>query len=66
MTGKREKPLFLDMDFSEALERFTQAEPAEVQESIARAKKKRPPGDKPAGGKSASPARERKDGDDDR
>lgn len=43
---KRERPLYLDMDFGEALERFAQTDPKEVAESIQRAKKKKPPGAK--------------------
>lgn len=53
MTGegrKREKPLYLDMDFSEALERFAQADPREVRESIERAKEEKPPGEQAAQG----------------
>lgn len=42
-----EPPLFLDMDFGEALARFVQTDPKEVQDSIARAKQKKP-GDKAA------------------
>ena len=43
-----EPPLFLDMDFGEALTRFTRTKPKEVQESIDRAKQKKKPGDKAA------------------
>lgn len=47
MTGdKYEPPLFIDMDFGEALERFGQTDPKEVKESIERAKEKQPPGSK--------------------
>jgi hypothetical protein len=35
MTGKREKPPNLDIDFDEALKRFIQADPGEVAEAIA-------------------------------
>lgn len=45
--GKQEPPLHLDLDFSEALERFARVKPDEVRESIERAKKKNPPGDEP-------------------
>jgi hypothetical protein len=43
-----EPPLFLDMDFGEALIRFARTKPKEVQESIDRAKQKKKPGDKAA------------------
>lgn len=47
MTGKKyEKPLHLDLDFDEALERFGQTDKKEVDESIDRAKGKKPPGSK--------------------
>jgi hypothetical protein len=46
---KMEPPLFLDMDFGEALERFARIRPDEVNESVERSKeKKKPPGEKPA------------------
>ncbi len=45
---KHEPPLNLDMDFGEALTRFLQTDPQEVQESIERSKQKKPPGDKVA------------------
>lgn len=45
---KHEPPMFLDMDFDEALRRFTKAKPEEVRESIDRAKQKSAPGDKAA------------------
>lgn len=51
MTEKRAKPeppLYLDMDFGEALLRFTKTKPKEVQESMNRAKQKTEPGDKAA------------------
>ena len=41
MTGKREKPLFLDMDPDEALTRFLQTEPDELKRRLD--KKKAPP-----------------------
>lgn len=44
---KLEPKLALDMDFAEALERFAQTKPEEVEESIERAKQKRPPGNDP-------------------
>lgn len=44
MTGdKYEKPLFIEMDFEEAIERFGRTDPKEVKESIERAKEKQPP-----------------------
>ena len=45
---KPEPPLFLDMDFGEALLRFTKTKPEEVQESMDRAKQKKKPGDNAA------------------
>lgn len=44
---KREAPLFLDMDFGEALERFGTTDPKDVKDLMERAKKKKPPEDKP-------------------
>ena len=44
---KLEPPLRLDMGFGEALERFVRTKPAEVDESVARAKTKKPPQDRP-------------------
>lgn len=41
MTDKREKPLYLDMDPDEALERFVQTDPAELKRRLD--KKKAPP-----------------------
>ena len=41
MTEKREKPLGLDMPFSEALERFIGVDPGELPDSVKL--KKRPP-----------------------
>lgn len=49
MTGtgdKQEPPLPIDMDFSEALERFARTKPAEVAAGIERANTKKPPGEK--------------------
>ncbi len=40
---KHEPPLKLDMDFGEALERFTRTKPGEVAESVERSKTKKPP-----------------------
>lgn len=45
---KTEPPLFLDMDFGEALARFTRVKPEDVSESIERSKQKKKPGDKAA------------------
>ncbi len=45
---KRERPLALDLDFSEAMERFAQTDPKEVRESVKRAKEKKPPGERAA------------------
>lgn len=48
--GKKLEPkLYLDLDFDEALERFAQTDPKEVDTSIKRAKKKKPPGNDPGG-----------------
>lgn len=44
---KTEPPLFIDMDFDEALSRFSRVRPDEIKESVDRAKQKKPPGDKP-------------------
>ena len=41
---KLEPPLKLDLDFGQALERFLQTDPKEVDESIERSKSKKPPG----------------------
>ncbi len=41
---KLEPPLKLDMDFGEALTRFTRTLPAEVEDSVVRSKTKKPPG----------------------
>jgi hypothetical protein len=51
MTGKRLEPPFgLDIDFGEALERFTRTKPGEVAASVERSKQKKPPGAEPPGG----------------
>jgi hypothetical protein len=50
MSDKRrqlEPPFGLDMDFEEALSRFVATKPKEVEASIERSKKKRPPRDGP-------------------
>jgi hypothetical protein len=44
--NKQEPALGLDMPFDEALKRFIQTDPKEVEASIKRAKKKKPPGGK--------------------
>lgn len=44
---KLEPPLYLDMDFEEALSRFVAADPKEVDESVERSKTRRPPRDEP-------------------
>ena len=41
---KYEPPLFLDMDFEEALERFGTADPKEVKDLMEKGKEKKPPG----------------------
>ena len=41
--GSREPPFGLDMDFFEALRRFEQTDPKEVEKSIERAEQKKPP-----------------------
>lgn len=38
MTRKLERPLYIDMDFGEALRRFARTDPKEVEESMRRAK----------------------------
>ena len=67
MTGKKyEPPLHLDMDFAEALKRFGKTEKEEVDKSIERAKKKKPPGPKAPTTKhrkTATPSRRRKSND---
>jgi hypothetical protein len=45
MTGRKyEPPLYLDMDFEEALERFGTTDPKEVRELMETGKTKKPPG----------------------
>ncbi len=39
--------MFLEMDFEDALSRFTKVKPGEVKQSVDRAKQKKPPEDKP-------------------
>lgn len=47
--GKKLEPkLGLDMPFSEALQRFIKTDPKQVDASVARSKKKKPPGSKKA------------------
>jgi len=46
---KLEPPLRLDMSFEEAMRRFAATDPKEIEESIERGKKKRPPQDAPPG-----------------
>lgn len=41
--GKRQPPLYLEMDFAEALERFAGTNPKEVDEGMDRAKTGKPP-----------------------
>jgi len=48
--GKRQPPLWIDMSFADALERFAGTDPKEVAESAERSKAKKPPGAKPPGG----------------
>jgi hypothetical protein len=53
--SKLEPKLKLDMPWGEALGRFLQTKPKEVEASIKRAKQKKPPGGKkPSGGSSQS------------
>lgn len=44
MTDKREKPLFIDMDFNEALRRFAQTDKSEADELAERDKRKKKTG----------------------
>ncbi len=44
---KNEPPLSLELDFFEALTRFAETDPAEVEESVERAKQKKPPEEGP-------------------
>jgi hypothetical protein len=46
-TGPYEAKMHLDMPFDEALERFSGVDPREMHANIARAKKRKPPGEKP-------------------
>jgi len=58
--GKTQEPkLKLDMSFEDALSRFVATKPQEVEESIQRAKEKRPPGNGPPR-RPASTGRKRK------
>jgi len=62
MTGKKLEPKFgLDMPFDEALRRFIQAKPKEVEKSIERSKQaKKPKRKKPPGPKKGSSGNRRK------
>jgi hypothetical protein len=58
---KHPSPLRIDMGFNEALERFVQTKPEEVENGIKRSKQRKPPGGKkrkrkrkPSGGSSQS------------
>ncbi len=54
---KHPSPLRIDMGFDEALERFIQTKPSELEGGIKRSKQKKPPGSKkrkPSGGSSQS------------
>ncbi|MEQ1498968.1 MAG: hypothetical protein ABL914_09940 [Novosphingobium sp.] len=55
MTEKREKPLGLDMPFSEALERFIGVDPAELPENVKLRQKEGPPMRPPGVAKKAAP-----------
>ena len=44
---KTEPPLYLDLDFEEALSRFARFKPEEAEESVDPAKQKKPPEDMP-------------------
>jgi len=55
MTEKREKPLDLDMDFGEALERFIGVDPDELPENVKLRQKKGPPKRPPGVDKKAVP-----------
>lgn len=57
MTNKREKPLGLDMPFSEALERFVGVDPGELPESVKLRQKEGPPKRPPGVAKKAAPRR---------
>lgn len=56
---KLEPPLKLDMSFGEALARFVQTKPEEVDTGIARSKQRKPPGDEAPGGKSSGQIKDR-------
>jgi hypothetical protein len=53
---KHPSPLRIDMGFDEALERFIQTKPSELEGNVKKSKQKKPPGSKkrrkPSGGKS--------------
>jgi hypothetical protein len=53
--AKRSRPyedkMKLEMPFAEALERYAGTDPKEMHANIKRAKQKKPPGEKPSGGK---------------
>ena len=55
---KHEPPLYIDMDFGEAAERFSGVDPREVEANIAKSKMKKPPGRKgsPSGPRRRKPA----------
>lgn len=55
--GKQEPPLHIDLDFSEALERFARTKPSEVAKSVERSKQKKPPEDDSPGRSARSPER---------
>ena len=57
MTDKREKPLGLDMPFSEALERFVGVDPGELPDSVKLRQKEGPPKRPPGVAKKAAPRR---------
>jgi hypothetical protein len=60
-TGPYEAKMHLDMPFYEALERFSGVDPKEMRANIERAKKRKPPGNKPSPG---GPDQNRRLGDD--
>lgn len=61
MNGKPEKRLWLDMDFSEALERFAQTDPDELPENVKLRRSKKAAGTKKApAGKSGPKTKGRK------
>ena len=57
MTDKREKPLGLDMPFSEALKRFIGVDPSELPDSIKLRQKEGPPKRPPGVAKKTAPKR---------